>query len=233
MVGQIILEKLSSNTITMKIKTLINTALVISILVACNKTDFTYPEGTVAGSKITYYADFKFSGDRYVLVKKGGAYTEAGVTATENGADIPVTITGTVDTQTPGVYTLVYAAVNKDGFAAHLIRTVIVYETAADAAAHDLSGNYARTSNGSVATWTKIAPGVYKVFNPGGAPGTNLTVIAFNPEGFTIFIPEQVSSDETITSSTNETYTNSNPPQYSWKIVNPGYGSSLRTFIKQ
>lgn len=201
--------------------------------IACNKTDFDYPEGTVAGSKITYYADFQFSGDRYILVQKDGTYTEPGVTATENGADLPVVTTGEVDVTTPGVYTLLYSAVNKDGFPAHVVRTVIVYETAEDAVNNDFSGNYARTSNGSVATWTKIAPGVYKVFNPGGAPGTNLTVIAFNPEGNTIFIPEQVSSDETITSSDNESYTPSDPPQYSWKIINPGYGTGQRTFIKQ
>jgi hypothetical protein len=216
-----------------KFKKILISVVAMTIFFSCNKTDYNYPKDTVAGSRITYYADFVFNGDNYVLVNRGGTYTEPGVTATENGVDIPVTISGAVDTETPGVYTLVYSAVNKDGFPASVSRTIIVYETAPDAALNDLSGDYARTTNGQIASWTKIAPGVYKVFNPGGAIGVNLTVIVFNPEGFTIFIPEQVSSDGTITSSTNESYTNSVPPQYSWKIVNPGYGPALRTFIKQ
>lgn len=226
-------------TLTFKIQPMMKlikigfTGLLLIVLFSCNKTDFDYPEGTVAGSKITYYADFAFNGDEYVVIKKGDTYTEPGVTATENGTDLPVSIEGTVDNQTPGVYNLVYSAINKDGFAATRTRFVIVYETAADAEAHDFSGSYARSTNGSIAEWTKIAPGVYKVFNPGGAPGTNLTVIAFNPEGNTIFIPEQVSSDGSITSSSDEVYTPADPPHYEWKIVNPGYGTALRIFTKQ
>ncbi|MEO8762857.1 MAG: DUF5011 domain-containing protein [Ginsengibacter sp.] len=216
-----------------RIKKILLPLLAFAVFISCNKTDYNYPEGTVAGSKITFFPDLTYNGDNYVVVRAGETYTEPGVTAKENGAEIPVTIDGTVDTNTPGIYTLVYSAVNKDGFPATASRTVIVYETADDAIVNDFSGNYARTTNGSVATWTKLAPGVYKVFNPGGAIGTNLTVIVFNPTALTIFIPEQIASDGSVTSSTNESYTNSVPPQFSWKIVNPGYGTGQRTFTKQ
>ena len=121
----------------------------------------------------------------------------------------------------------------KDGFSASVYRTVVVYSTDASAAANDLSGNYARTSNGQIATWTKIAPGVYTVFNPGGAIGTNVTIIAINPTGFTIKIPTQpISEGGTPITSSDESYTNSVPPTYTWKIVNSGYGTALRTFTK-
>lgn len=205
----------------------------VAMVASCSKDPIINTPDRVGISKVTYYPILTLTGNSIIAIPNGTAYTDAGVKAVAAGSDVPVTTTGTVDANTDGVYTLTYSAVNSDGYSASATRTVVVYTTAPDAAANDLSGNYARTTNGSVATWTKIAPGVYTVFNPGGAPGTNLTVVAINPSGFNISIPEQLASDGSPTSSTNESYTNSNPAKYSWKIVNPGYGTGLRTFIKQ
>ncbi|MGE5108312.1 MAG: hypothetical protein ACM3H8_12250, partial [Sphingobacteriales bacterium] len=110
---------------------------------------------------------------------------------------------------------------------------VVVYSTDALAAAQDFSGNYLRSATGVTSVWTRIAPGVYSVFNPGGAAGTNLTAILFNPTGNIIFIPSQITNDGNTTSSSNEVYTPGNPTTYQLKILNPGYGTGLRTFIKQ
>lgn len=218
----------------MKIQTKIYFFLLATLLVCCNKKDnFNYPEGTVAGSRITNFPVLTVKGAQYIPVAMGSTFTDPGVTATEGGNVIPVTTSGTVNSSSPGVYTLNYSAVNKDGFPSTATRTVVVYSTAADAVANDFSGNYARTSNGVVSTWTKIAPGVYTVLNPGGAAGSSLSVVVINPSGLTIKIPSQRTNDGNITSSTTETYTNSTPPKYSWVIVNPGYGTSLRTFVKQ
>jgi len=205
----------------------------VTMAVSCSKDKIINTHDRVGISKVTYYPILTLTGNSIIAIPNGTAYTDPGVKAEAAGADVPVTTSGTVDANTDGVYTLTYSAVNSDGYSASATRTVAVYTTAPDAAANDLSGNYARTLNGSIATWTKIAPGVYTVFNPGGAPGTNLTVVAINPSGFNISIPEQIASDGSPTSSTNESYTNSNPATYSWKIVNPTYGSALRTFIKQ
>lgn len=207
--------------------------VILSMMIhSCQKDSFVYPEGKVGISTITIFPILTLKGERYVTVAKGGAYTEPGVTAKEGTADIVPTISGTVNTNTADVYTLTYTAVNKDGFSASAVRTVIVYSTDAGAAAQDLSGNYARNTNASIATWTKIAPGVYKVFNPGGAPGTNLTVIAINPTGYSIKIPSQISSDGLTTSSASENVSGM-PNSYGWQILNPGYGTAVRTFIKQ
>jgi hypothetical protein len=190
-------------------------------------------ETQVGHSRVTFFPVLQLQGDRYVPVALGSTYTEPGATAKEGETDITPTISGTVNTNTPGVYTIIYTATNKDGFSVSERRTVVVYSTDASAADNDLSGNYARNTNGSVAVWTKIAPGVYTVFNPGGAPGTNLTVVAINPTGFSIDIPEQQASDGSVTSSAQESYTNGSPATYSWQILNPGYGTALRTFTKQ
>lgn len=202
-------------------------------LVSCNKTDIIDNAQQVGRSKITYYPTVALKGSTYMAVPVGGAYTDPGCTAIANGVSLPITISGTVNTSVAGVYALTYIAKNVDSFSASTVRFVAVYATDASAAAHDLSGNYARNTNGSVATWTKLAPGVYTVFNPGGAPGTNLTVIVFNQTGFSVKIPSQVASDGSITSSASESYTGVAPIQYSMEIVNPGYGTSVRTFIKQ
>ena len=212
----------------------LTTAIVLAIIVtACKKNDFSYPEGYVGSSKITTYATFTVNGDTYMFVPTGGTYTEPGVTAKEGDADLQVTTTGTVNTNAPGVYTLTYSAVNKDGFPASVRRTVVVATIAPDAAAQDLSGNYARTSNGSVSTWTKIAPGVYTVFNPGGAPGTNLTLVAINPTANELFVPLQTGSDGSQYDVEGETLQLGPPARYSWVIINPGYGTAERTFVKQ
>jgi hypothetical protein len=99
---------------------------------------------------------------------------------------------------------------------------------------NDLSGNYLRAVTGVTAIWTKLAPGVYLITNPGGAAsGTGLKVIAFNPTGFTVTIPSQTSSDANISGALNFTYTNGNPPSYTLVFLNPGYGTGVRTFVKQ
>jgi hypothetical protein len=183
-------------------------------------------------SKETSFPVLSRAGDEIIYLKKGEAFTDPGVTATEGDKDLEVKTSGTVDTNVAGVYTLTYSAINSDGYPGSTTRKVVVSDIAADAAANDLSGSYARSTNGSLAVWTKVAPGVYSVFNPGGAPGTDLTVIVFNPTVSRIFIPEQVSSDGSITKSSSEVY-NPATATYSWIIVNPGYGTALRTFVKK
>lgn len=210
----------------------------IIVLAACNKQDINNTEAKVGISRVTNFALLILKGERYLPISVGGVYTEEGIDATEAGATIPYTTSGTVNTAVPGVYQITYSAVNKDGFPASVVRTVVIYSTDASAAANDLSGDYARiapgnTADGEISTWTKIAPGVYTVFNPGGAVGNSLVVIAVNPTGLTIDIPSQPISDGTTFSSTDEVYTPTAPAKYVWKLVNPGYGTALRTFIKQ
>lgn len=211
-------------------------ALVIcTIFASCNKDDFNYKPGYVGISKITTYPVITLTGSAYVAVPLGGAYTDPGVKANAGAASVKVVTTGTINTNAAGVYLLTYTATNTDGFSVTANRYVAVYSTDATAQSNDFSGDYARNTNGSIAGWTKIAPGVYTVFNPGGAPGTNLTVIAFNQTGYNVFIPQQIAGGSP-TSSTAESSTPGTTPgtlaQYKMEIVNPGYGTAVRTFNK-
>jgi hypothetical protein len=205
------------------------------LLTACSKDNFNYKDGYVGSSKITTYPEITVKGEDYMIVAKGGAFTDPGATAKAGTADVKVT-SNTISTAAAGVYTITYTATNVDGFSATAIRHVIVWSTDASAQANDFSGNYARTTNGSVAVWTKLIAGVYSVSNPGGAPGTDLTVIVFNNTGNKVFIPQQDASDGSLTSSASEASTpapGGKLSQYTMIIVNPGYGTGPRTFIKQ
>jgi hypothetical protein len=207
-------------------------SLLAVLFVACNKDEIHNTEDQVGISKVTHFPVLTLNGDRYMTIEVGGTFTDPGIIATEGGADIPYTTDGSVNTGEVGVYDLTYSAVNKDGFPASLTRTVVIYSTESSGAANDLSGTYIRT-NGVPSTWTKIAPGVYTVLNPGGATGVNLTVVAFNQTGNTIHIPDQTISDGSTMTSAQEVYSPGPPATYTWQILNSGYGTQLRTFVKQ
>jgi hypothetical protein len=207
-------------------------SLLAVLFVACNKDEIHNTEDQVGISRVTHFPVLTLNGDRYMTIEVGGTFTDPGIIATEGGAPIPYTTDGSVNAGEVGVYDLTYTAVNKDGFPASLTRTVVIYSTESSGAANDLSGTYIRT-NGVPSTWTKIAPGVYTVLNPGGATGVNLTVVAFNQTGYTIHIPEQTIGDGSTMTSAQEVYSPGPPATYTWQILNPGYGTQLRTFVKQ
>ncbi|MBE7169805.1 MAG: DUF5011 domain-containing protein [Williamsia sp.] len=211
--------------------------LVLSLLCtgfACNKSDdFNYPEGTVGQSKIVYFPSVAVKGDKLVILQSGTAYTEPGVTALLNGQTVQFTTAGTVDATKAGIYNLTYTARNEQGYTASDWRTVVVIGT--DVSTHDYSGTYARyvsgSPNGQTSTWTKRANGVYNVVNPGGATG--VTATAVNYSGNNIAIPLQITEAGPFSSSGGVYNPSANPPRYDWVIINSGYGTAVRTFIKQ
>ena len=58
------------------------------------------------------------TGSPYSSIVQGDDYADSGATATQNGAELPVTVTGAVDANQAGIYTLTYTAVNPEGFPA-------------------------------------------------------------------------------------------------------------------
>ncbi len=110
-------------------------AFVLVGLAACEKEHL-----TADMSKITYYPLFEYAGEEVIFMKRGGTYTEPGVTASENNANIPVTVevtgiyTGYSGTTLPSnvadKYLILYTAVNSDKFSASKERIVWVYDDA-------------------------------------------------------------------------------------------------------
>lgn len=147
------------------------------LLLACIFSFYGCDDSTEDQSIITYYVTFEMLGEETVLVEIGTDYTDAGVIAMEGTEDITssVEIIGEVDVNTLGMYTITYNAVNKDGYASFISRTVYVYNPAVTT---DISGEYtvAAGSNryamnteittgysGYPITLTLIAPGLFNV----------------------------------------------------------------------
>ena len=99
-------------------------ALTALLLTSCDKDS----EGL---SRITYYPTIELEGDSYLVWDKGTPYQEPGYTSLMGGEDVSdqVVVSGTVDTNTSGIYTLTYTtAKNEDGFGASTTRTVVVLD---------------------------------------------------------------------------------------------------------
>ncbi|MFC5272232.1 immunoglobulin-like domain-containing protein [Adhaeribacter terreus] len=188
-------------------------------------------------SRITNYPVFNMPGDQFLSVEVGGTFNDPGVTATEGGAEIPVTKTGdVVDTSTPGVYIMNYTATNKDGYSASTTRYVGVI--APDAAAADLSGNYKRNAGVfGVSKVTKVGVGHYTTDNVGGVavggPATSLHF--YHTTGNTLVGPEQNNGTGVfeVVDATYSPAAGATPASYTWTVINPGYGNAPRTFVKQ
>lgn len=103
-------------------------ALCALVLTSCDKKS----EGL---SRITYYPSITLNGDTYMVWEKGEAYVEPGYYSELNGEDVTsqVTVSGTVDVNKSGIYTLTYTTVkNEDGFDASASRTVVVLDSSSN-----------------------------------------------------------------------------------------------------
>lgn len=202
------------------------------VVIGCTKEESVKITDTEVGhSRIIFFPSIAIKGEHLIILQQGGTFTDPGATATLNGEAAEFSVEGTVTTATPGVYNLVYEAKNAEGYSATDFRTVVVIGN--DVATKDLSGKYLRAATGTITTWTRTAPGVYTVENPGGAGvGAGLTVTAVNYTGNKIAIPKHFSPDMGLVSSSTESY---DPATGTIKYVFAagGYGSFLRTFVKQ
>jgi len=221
----------------MKIRLIFFCLLAIAGL-SCNKENFNYAKNTVGSSKIIYFPIISTKGDKIIAVKQGDVYADAGATATLNNAPVDYIADQTINTANPGIYTITYTASNPQGFTASDWRMVVVIPSSVVAdpvvSANDFSGVYLRAATGVTSTWVKLGTGVYKVENPGGSSGVGKYVVVTNYSGNDISIPTQNAPDFGGTvSSGNETYSPGPPATYSWKFFAIGYGTGLRSFVKQ
>jgi len=206
-------------------------------LSSCDKyDDIDNTNERVGISRVVFYPTIAITGDRFIILRQGEAFTDPGAVASLNGEPAQYTV-GAVNTAVPGVYELEYRAANPEGYAATDWRTVVVIGN--DVIGKDLSGSYLRPGF-AVSTWTKTAEGVYSVDNPGGAAsGIGYKVVAVNYTGNKIKIPRQFATDPAvgspaIVSSTSESYDpTSSPVKYFWAFLAGGYGSQVREFRKQ
>jgi hypothetical protein len=207
---------------------------------SCNKQTVVDNATNVGISKIVYFPIVSIKGDRIVAFTAGTTFTDPGVNATLNGKPTTVVTSPTISSSTsPGVYTVTYTATNPEGYTASDWRYVVVVPSAAVSdpvvAANDFSGTYLRAATGVTSTWTKISTGVYQVENPGGATvGVGKIAVVTNFSGTTISMPAQNDPDFGGQVSTSGAVYSAGPPAtYHWVFNAGGYGTGVRTFVKQ
>ncbi len=188
--------------------------LIYSLIVLAFVTMSCEDEATESVSRITYYPLFEMEGDAVTVHVAGEPYTDPGIAAKEgeNSIDVVKSVVQSkfivagetqpedvqyatlseVDGNTPGMYTVTYSAVNKDGYSGTAERIVFVLDDEPDPSV-DLSGGY--TSGASpAATITKVADGVFFSTNVwGGGSGVVISAYVLTSDGVNINIPQQES----------------------------------------
>lgn len=165
-----------------------------------------------------------------VQVPVGATYSDAGAEYTgEEGTVTPIqAASSTVNTAQPGLYFVTYEQASTSGiYETQAIRYVAVTSVNNPL---DYSGTYLRPATEENVYVTKVANGVYRVQNPGGAASGRGIVIYFVETAPNVFVaPPQPSADGPF-AVTDITFTSTGA---SWKVDNQFYGTALRTFVKQ
>lgn len=200
-------------------------ALVVLTLASCDIAD-------PIESEITEYANFEMTGDSFIYWQVGTPFVDPGVMATAGGEELEVEISGSVDSQTPGVYNLTYSAVNSDGFPASVSRLVAIGDKEV-AFNRDLSGAYLTGTRSNTVTIT--SPGVYQ--NSDVLPNNGISVFMVDLGNGSLIIPSQpsrfgsVAADPTVNADSFGVLNSESSFTLSLKIGgNPIF---VRTFLKQ
>lgn len=193
--------------------------------VACDNVD------TDNVSKVTNYPTMTLNGERTYILNQGDTYTELGAEATEGTEEIPVTITGTVNTSIPNVYILKYSSVNVDGFPVTLNRAVVVLSTAPSAI--NLEGTFIRNETNQNKV-TRISDREYRCDNATGyttGNPENLTLTFYNVDDVKIYAPYQENVSSTGNSAESNVGTIVDQDNWSWVIfASSFFGDSERIF---
>lgn len=139
----------------------------------------------------TQFVDFTMEGEPLLSVVKGETYEEPGVTAKEGDEEKEVTISGTVDVNTVGIYEIVYSATNNDGYPGSVTRRVVVLPEAEHEGV-DISGSYSYNSGGQIAQVTKIIPGFYLMSNVWGPSEVPCNIITSDGQNLTLALTNTV-----------------------------------------
>jgi hypothetical protein len=200
-------------------------ALPLLFIVSCKKDTTAHVSKVVKVS----FPTITLNGQPIVTLAVGANYTDAGAKLTDDITGQITTIQPTssnVNTAQPGLYVVTYSALNANGFEASESRVVAVTNVSGTP---DRSGTYLRAATGINCFVTKIANGVYKVQNPGGAGiGVN-TIVYFVETAPGVFVCPKQPTDAGLMAVININFTATGA---TWNVDNPSYGTGLRTFTK-
>jgi hypothetical protein len=217
--------KYKTDTMNYKHKFLSLAAIAMLALASCKKTT-----DNVSKEVKVSFPSIALNGQPGVKLAVGAAYTDAGAKLTDditgNISDIQPT-SNNVNTAQAGVYVVEFAAANANGYETVVGRVVSVTNVTGSV---DRSGAYLREATGVTCTITKVADGLYKMVNPGGAPAGVNTVVYFGEPSPGVYVCPTQPTDSGPMSVINITFTATGA---TWNVVNAGYGTGQRIFVKQ
>jgi hypothetical protein len=144
-------------------------------------------------SYVTTYANIDF--EKTVIVAKGGAFTPSAV-ATEGETELDVTIDGSVDVNTIGVYIISYSATNSDGFSATKEQTVIVHDPSV--VGTDVSGNIYDVNSPSRTGEIYLIEGTTSMFYCTDMGGSGVLPLYFQMDGDVMYVVDQPYNYSTV-----------------------------------
>ncbi len=207
--------------------------LVVLTLGSCTKNK-------VEPSRPTYLPFIKINGNLLVTLIVGDTYTDAGASVTEGGVPITLNTENPVDDTQPGVYKVVYSAVNVDGVEGSASRTVIVLPGAVTNDVNYIEGKYktnplppaGSAPQCTISNISKVTAGVYYTENCwGSGSAAVLPAYFFCLDGVSLEIPLQGSgAGAVVTSGGPGVYDVANS-KIIWTITRPFFpgGAITRT----
>lgn len=199
--------------------------LLISVLYSCSNE----PE---IGSKVTIYPVITLNGDEVVVVNQGSTYTDLGAISMSGTESLPINTTGSVDSNTIGVYKITYESFNSDGFSATKVRTVIVVDPSPSSI--NLEGTFYRGANANVVT--RISDRVYECDNAAGyitGDPNNLKMTFYNLDDTKVYAPFKKNASSTGLSAESSIGQIVNQNNFKWVIYASGfYGTAVRNFVR-
>jgi surface protein with Ig-like domain len=215
-------------------KILILSVIAAFAFVGCKKKANSVSEVvTVSYPKIT------INGPQYVSINVGGSFTPPTASAYDSFYKERPTVVpnlGSLNTSVAGLYTVEYSAKNQYGF----VGTANLYVAVTNVSdSLDLSGVYIRNAApNDVAFVTKVARGLFMTSNVGG-DDTSTQASSVVPAVFavtsssTIDLGTQVTSAGTLTASSESLSLAPADTTYSYALSLSGFGTQVRTFVKQ
>jgi hypothetical protein len=222
--AKLIQQLLNDYVMKRSIHILLSFALLALLAAGCKK------DTTENVSKIFKVPSITLKGSKVVSIPVGGSYTDVGAeyTGEDGQVSLLAASSNNLNATKPGLYFVTYTKTSASGlYETEAVRYIAVTSVNNPV---DRSGTYNRPATGVNCFVKKVGNGVYEVTNPGGAAAGVDVVVYFVETALNTFVcPEQPTTAgpfaviEIVFTDTGS----------SWKVVNAGYGTATRTFVKQ
>ena len=167
-------------------------------------------------SMVTYFPTFELADGETVVITTGEDFTPDAV-VTEGESALTPEITNGVDNTTPGVYEVVYSAVNSDGYVGSVSQEVFVYDPAI--VPTDVTGTIVDSNNSARTGEITLVPGTTNIFHC-----TDMGFAGAFPLYFMMDGDNMVVIPQTLAFSATEVIASYDPVEKTFSVLIQPYG---------